>query len=84
MLVLSPLIALAMMARPIFSRGFSPSPRVHKHEPGRRPRRASRLYKPNGKREVARRLRQIQAGQLRVSELNGVRENARVARRVSA
>jgi hypothetical protein len=29
------------------------------------PRRSSKTYKPNGKREVARRLRQIEAGTLR-------------------
>lgn len=34
----------------------------------RRYRSGPRFYKPNGKREVARRLRQIQAGQLRVSQ----------------
>lgn len=69
MLVISPLIALAMLARPVLSRGIGPAPRVFKREPGpgRRPRKASRYYTPNGERECARRRRQIELGQLRVS-----------------
>lgn len=37
---------------------------------GRRPKghaKRTRYYEPNGKREIARRLRQIEAGQLKVS-----------------
>jgi hypothetical protein len=67
MLVISPLIALAMLARPAFSRALGPAPRVSKRESGRRPRKVSRYYTPNGKRECARRRRQIELGQLRVS-----------------
>lgn len=37
------------------------------HRGRRRYRSGAKLYKPNGKREVARRFRQIQAGQLKVT-----------------
>jgi hypothetical protein len=45
---------------------FPPMPSFFGSAP-RRPRRLSRLYAPNGARECARRRRQIELGQLRVS-----------------
>lgn len=46
-------------------------PRFTPHSPGEAPSRAypkgSEYYEPNGNREVARRLRQIRSGQLKVS-----------------
>jgi hypothetical protein len=55
--------ALAAIGSPIaFLKYNGPAPRVLSlREP------TGRLYSPNGKREVARRLRQIEAGQLKVS-----------------
>jgi len=67
MLVISPLVALAMLARPLLT---SPARIVDRRaggSPGRAPRKASRYYTPNGMRECARRRRQIANGQLRVS-----------------
>lgn len=52
-----------LVARP----SFPPLPPLGRSAPPRR-RRASKLYTPNGKRECARRRRQIEAGQLRVSQ----------------
>ena len=63
--MLSALSALASYGEPmlprVVSRPGEAPPRRYRHRPG------SRLYAPNGKQEVARRLRQIQNGQLRVT-----------------
>lgn len=56
----SPHMRDAMTLPPVPSRG--------RRRSRRRYRSGARFYTPNGKREVARRLRQIQAGQLRVSQ----------------
>lgn len=45
-----------------FLRGFGPAPSRRYY--GKKP---TKYYKPNGKREVARRLRQIKNGQLKVT-----------------
>jgi hypothetical protein len=67
MLVISPLVALAMLARP----HVAPPPRIVDRRaggsPGRAARKPSKYYTPNGARECARRRRQIEMGQLRVS-----------------
>lgn len=70
MLVISPLIALAMLAKPMLSRAGTIDTGERRRlggRPSRRPRKASRFYTPNGARECARRRRQIENGQLRVS-----------------
>ncbi|MFZ5715790.1 MAG: hypothetical protein ACOY3N_23430 [Bradyrhizobium sp.] len=68
MLVISPLVALAMLMRPaLMSTPRIIDRRAGAGSPGRRPRKASRYYTPNGLRECARRRRQIANGQLRVS-----------------
>lgn len=69
MFLMSPLVALAMLAKPMFGLkvDYVEAARRRGALPGRRPRKASRYYTPNGERECARRRRQIANGQLRVS-----------------
>lgn len=67
--LLGPALFSSLFATPPMRDGMvlPPVPSRGRRRSSRRRYRSGKFYKPNGKREVARRLRQIQAGQLRVS-----------------
>ena len=65
---LSSLLRSGLIVMPILGHfALPPMPAIPTRGRRRRYRSGAKIYKPNGKREVARRLRQIQAGPLKVT-----------------